>query len=770
MCKKLLPLIWTLLFVAVAGAATSFAANGIVKMKTDAAAGTKLRIQTYPYNPTIEGVDTGDFVGEYFSKGPGTEITITCNDLQQLEVFGCGLTELTMVDAPKLYILKCYNNKLASLDVSASTELAILNCSNNALTSLDITPCAKLEEVFASSNNLSSFTIGSKPVLKILECGSNPLDNLDLSQCPLLEEIHFEKCNLSSLNLSHNPKLWWVLAFGNNIKGEAMETFIANLPEAQTTAMLYIVDTTDNDETNVCTMENVRAAAMKGWATMDYTGGNGSETQIGTFYPGCDFVPTVSDNKITFTTSRAVGETIKLNIKSPDNIEISGIAETTNLTGENTFTLTSQTVVIKGKVTSFDCPGNDITTLSFDDPSPITYLDCQNNKLETLDLQGASALATLYAQKNNLSSLNLTDCNKLMRVDCYINNLKGSAMTAFMNSLCTSTNEPYLFVIDTKAPNGAEHNVATTTQVSIATGKGWKVFDYINGDRFGMGTAYAGSEPTTPEEFLTITRASKGEISLTIDLVLPEGEIPEVEGGTVIAWNGSGLMIRMEQETVKVFGDITTIQMLYSSLDGIDVTNLPNLTWLNVGLNNITTLDLSKSKKLSILSCEGNLLEALDFSQCPAIEFVNCYGNRIKGQPMTQMMESLPARTRIDYGQIIVRDAEYTEEFNVCLTTDVDIALKKAWVTYELDANSDPVQYFGVEPGGITDVDGNRQKAVYDAANSTIVAPAQCDITVHNLSGQTVAKASNADRLCIKGLPGGIYIVRAGIDVIKIMK
>ena len=62
----------------------------------------------------------------------------------------------------------------------------------------------------------------------------------------------------------------------------------------------------------------------------------------------------------------------------------------------------------------------------------------------------------------------------MMRLDCYINNLHGSAMTAFMNSLCTSTSEPYLFVIDTKAPDGAEHNVASTTQVSIATGKDGK--------------------------------------------------------------------------------------------------------------------------------------------------------------------------------------------------------------------------------------------------------------------------------------------------------
>jgi len=751
-----------------AGVVPCFAANGIVKMKTDAPAGTKLRIQTNPYDNTIEGVDKSDFAGEFFSKGPGTEITIKCDNLGLLEVYECQLTELTIVDAPSLYILKCYKNKLTTLDVSKSPELAILDCSENLLTGLDISACDKIEEVNVSNNKLTEIKIGSKPLLKELNCASNPLNGLDLTQCEKLEEISFEKCGLSSLDLSHNTSLWWIFAFGNNMKGETMDAFIANLPEPSGNGMLYIVDTTDTDETNVCTMDNVRAAAQKGWATMDYTGGNGSDTQLGVFYPGCDYVPEVSDKTISLTTTRAAGETIKLNIKASDSIEISGIAETSNLTGEKTFTLTSQTVVIKGDVTWFECPGNDITALTFNDPSLITYIDCQNNKIESLDLKGAKALKTFYAQKNNLSSLNLADCNSLLRVDCYINSLKGSAMTAFMNSLCTSTDEPYLFVIDTKAANDAEHNVATRTQVKIATDKGWKVFDYSDGDRWGMGVAYEGSEPTLPEEFFTLTRASKGEINPSITLAVPQEEIPEVEGGTVIAWNGTSLMIRMEQETVKVYGDVVKLQMLLGTVDAIDVTHLPNLTELNVALNNITTLDLSSNKKLESLSCEGNMLESLDLGQCPAIDYVNCYGNRIKGQAMTQMMESLPARTQEEYGTIIVFDESYPEEYNVCLASDVNIALKKYWVPAELE-DGKAVQYFGADADGLTDVNGE-SKAVYEAVDATIRASRECDITVYNLSGLTVAKASNTDKLCIKDLPAGIYVVRAGSDVLKIMK
>lgn len=63
---------------------------------------------------------------------------------------------------------------------------------------------------------------------------------------------------------------------------------------------------------------------------------------------------------------------------------------------------------------------------------------------------------------------------------------------------------------------------------------------------------------------------------------------------------------------------------------------------------------------------------------------------------MTQMMESLSQRTREDYGTIIVYDESYAEEFNVCLTTDVTIALRKYWVPCELDADGNAIQYDGV--------------------------------------------------------------------------
>lgn len=93
-------------------AASSYAEDAEIKMTTSAAAGTELRIYSLPYNSaTITGADKGEYFGTYLSKGPGTEITIT-GDIEQLEVYGCSLTDINVVKAPELSILKCYKNSL----------------------------------------------------------------------------------------------------------------------------------------------------------------------------------------------------------------------------------------------------------------------------------------------------------------------------------------------------------------------------------------------------------------------------------------------------------------------------------------------------------------------------------------------------------------------------------------------------------------------------------------------------------------------------------
>lgn len=73
---------------------------------------------------------------------------------------------------------------------------------------------------------------------------------------------------------------------------------------------------------------------------MNWNGGAENNGIIGAAYNGADYEPIVTNNIITLTTSRSVGQTIDLNIKADGDLIIKGVAETGAAAGKNKFTLT----------------------------------------------------------------------------------------------------------------------------------------------------------------------------------------------------------------------------------------------------------------------------------------------------------------------------------------------------------------------------------------------------------------------------------------------
>ncbi len=116
MIKNLLKKSLLLLLPGMLCAQSAAAGDAVIKFKSSAPAGTMIRISSAPFNSAvITGVDESDYWSLYNTKGPDEVITVT-GDVEQLEVFGCSLSELEVVEAPDLFILKCYNNELTSID------------------------------------------------------------------------------------------------------------------------------------------------------------------------------------------------------------------------------------------------------------------------------------------------------------------------------------------------------------------------------------------------------------------------------------------------------------------------------------------------------------------------------------------------------------------------------------------------------------------------------------------------------------------------------
>ena len=479
---------------------------------------------------------------------------------------------------------------------------------------------------------------------------------------------------------------------------------------------LYIVNTLDPEEGNRCSAANVAYLHdRKDWGVLDWCNGEIINGMQGKIYYGYDVAPTVNENhQISLTSSRNVGETITLMVKASGDLRFEGLKETVVVGADKAlpYTLTSQNVIIYGDVTELDCHGNDLSALSFYGTPVITNLDCSDNKIEHLSIVNGSALVNLSAQKNSLKTTTLQGCTGLSQVNIYDNALSGYAMSNFMRSL-PETKSGVLRIIDTES--STEKNIATTTDVKIATDKGWGVWDYYGGGNYGMGKRYEGSTPgeDSDQRYFAATTANATQVQIEVaGSNVSETQVPVVENATIAQWTGRAMQLNVTPgEEFKIYGDFNEIQGAVCDLSSADISHLPGLQYFMMMGSYLTELDLSANIALEIINVCDNELSSLDFSSCPALRQVLCYGNRISGNGMTDMINSLVTLTKADYGTITLYDADYADEKNVCLATDVNLAMSKWWAVYQIK-NDEQVQYFG-ESTGVENIEADEAAPVY---------------------------------------------------------
>jgi len=108
---------------------------------------------------------------------------------------------------PNIKTLRCYNNKLTSLNVSKNTALTILHCYNNQLTDLDVSKNVSLVTLMCFTNQLANLDLSKNTVLRYLYCGGNQLTDLDVSKNIMLQTLGCEFNRLMKLDVSKNPML-----------------------------------------------------------------------------------------------------------------------------------------------------------------------------------------------------------------------------------------------------------------------------------------------------------------------------------------------------------------------------------------------------------------------------------------------------------------------------------------------------------------------------------------------------------------------------------
>ena len=122
---------------------------------------------------------------------------------------------------------------------------------------------------------------------------------------------------------------------------------------------------------------------------------------------------------ITFTTSKEIGEEIKLTHGSIFNNPLSSELEIEGafLISGNIYVLTAQTVKIIGNCLSLGCSENGITSIDLSN-SKLIELSCSSNQLKTLDLSNNRDLRELDCSSNRLRALDLSKNSRLTQLKC----------------------------------------------------------------------------------------------------------------------------------------------------------------------------------------------------------------------------------------------------------------------------------------------------------------------------------------------------------------
>ena len=239
----------------------------------------------------------------------------------------------------------------------------------------------------------------------------------------------------------------------------------------------------------------------------------------------CTNGPLIGDGIITMTTAKAVGEKVLLEINANGNATIEGVSESLQSDGRSHYyTLTDQTITIRGNVTRLVCDGTEASGSKVVNPNKLINLDvsgckslreliCSNNLLKQLNVTQSGSLTSLDCSNNQLTSLDLLACRELHYLDCYLNQIADERMTQLVKSLPDRQGkDPGVFVVVSDAQDEGNH--CLVADVAIAKARNWKT-KKVELSTYNK-VDYEGEDNSTPETFaVKLTKEGEGTLTAT---------------------------------------------------------------------------------------------------------------------------------------------------------------------------------------------------------------------------------------------------------------
>ena len=432
----------------------------------------------------------------------------------------------------------------------------------------------------------------------------------------------------------------YLYCYTNQIEGAAMDELIECLPSSSSGYSCYIYVINKTNEQNVMTTTQVATAKAKGWTPKYDAGADGWKD-----YAGSEPVAVVAEiNETNFPDANFRSWLLEQDYGSDGvltNTEIAGITDI-NVFRKDIGSL--EGIGYFKELQRLHCAQNRLVSLDVSACKKLYDLYCEANLLTSLNVTGCTELQSLYCYSNRLTTLDVSGCSKLSFVQCYRNNIRGTAMDAFIESLPTVVYNYSLYVIY----DVYDQNVMTTTQVAAAKAKGWIPKSCNN----YSWEEYEGSEPVVGTE-------------------INEKNFPDANFRSWIlaqSYGKDGILTEVE------IAGVTSINVAWSQIQSLQ------------GIGFFT--------ELTTLQCGSNQLSSLDVSGCTKLSMIECFINKIYGAGMDAFIESLPTGS----GKTLYVIDDWNEQ-NVMTTTQVAAAKAKGWTPYYYDYNSYSwKEYAGSEP------------------------------------------------------------------------
>ena len=576
-----------------------------------------------------------------------------------------------------------------------------------------------------------------------------------------LQELYCSNNKLTKLDVSQNTKLEVLHCEGNQISGTNMDALIASLPSLGGTLCAYSTKATEGNEINSLQVADAKA---KNWQVRMVDGTNYTDyagipaiTIDATNFPDDNFRKWILDQdygKDGVLTEKETAAIKMINVRNKNIIDLKGIEHFTALTsldcnsnelttldmskntelkildcqrnklitldlskntalttlGCGTNQLTTLDVSKNTALTTLGCGTNQLTSLDLSKNTALTSLKCYNNQLTTLDVSNNTALTSLDCSDNQLTTLDVSKNTKLVNLYCYRNQIRGKGMEALVESLPT-VNESTLYIL--REDLADDNNEITTTHVTTAKAKGWKVMKYnLETKQFedyaGIFAVHINATNFPDANF----RAFVSDPSIDLDEsgYLTEAEIAAVTEMSAAMKDISNL------KGIEHFTALTSLDCLGNKLTSLDLSKNTALTKLICVGNQLSELDVTKNTALTYLDCDGNKLTALDLSKNTALEqlycdenqlttlnvtqnkkltLLSCYSNKIYGDGMQTLVGSLHSQGGSPKLQVYTNDAA---DVNKMTKAQVAATEAKGWTILMWDGSGWAV-YNGITPG-----------------------------------------------------------------------